>query len=237
MTDLLTNAEVLAFIGSFFIIFREGLEAMLIVMLVFSYLEILNVRDKNRYVWYGVFSGILLSILVATGFSVIAEATHEHEELFEGITMIIAALMLFYVAWWCHGPEQHIKHGIEQNVSTGTALALSATVMFAILREGFEIVLFYNALFLSDIEQSDVIITGGVAALVALFILYIILKRVMLQIPVKLFFTISKFAMIFLGIYFLWQGWQELEEVFFHTVNPSDMPDWYCKIRPMVCYH
>jgi len=56
-------------------------------------------------------------------------------------------------------------------------------------------------------------------------------------IPTKTFFNISKYILIVLALYFMYSGWLELEEVMFGAVNPSNLPVWYCEVRPMVCYH
>ncbi len=65
--------------GSFFIILREGFEALLIVSLVFAYLEKLNEYSKAKYVWLGILTGVVASIAIALGFNYIATLTHEHE--------------------------------------------------------------------------------------------------------------------------------------------------------------
>ena len=57
--------SIAPFMGSFFIILREGFEAMLIAMLIFTYLEKLNAQDKKRYVWQGIGYGVLASIVIA----------------------------------------------------------------------------------------------------------------------------------------------------------------------------
>ncbi len=53
--------------GSFFIILREGFEALLIVSLVFAYLEKLNEYSKAKYVWLGILTGVVASIAIALG--------------------------------------------------------------------------------------------------------------------------------------------------------------------------
>ena len=86
--------SIAPFMGSFFIILREGFEAMLIAMLIFTYLEKLNAQDKKKYVWQGIGYGVLASIVIAIAFTFISSLTHTHEELFEGVTMLIAAGVL-----------------------------------------------------------------------------------------------------------------------------------------------
>lgn len=205
--------SIAPFMGSFFIILREGFEAMLIAMLIFTYLEKLNAQDKKKYVWQGIGYGVLASIIIAIGFTFISSLTHAHEELFEGVTMLIAAGVLAYVAFWCHTAKQHVEGAIKTAITTGTAITLSLAVFFAILREGFEIVLFYAGLFASPIAETYSIWFGGVAGAVALGIVYVLMKKGIAQINVGTFFTISKWLLGALAVYFAYNGVHELLEL------------------------
>ena len=205
--------SIAPFMGSFFIILREGFEAMLIAMLIFTYLEKLNAQDKKRYVWQGIGYGVLASIIIAIGFTFISSLTHAHEELFEGVTMLIAAGVLAYVAFWCHTAKQHVEGAIKTAITTGTAITLSLAVFFAILREGFEIVLFYAGLFASPIAETYSIWFGGVAGAVALGVIYVLMKKGIAQINVGTFFTISKWLLGALAVYFAYNGVHELLEL------------------------
>jgi len=205
--------SIAPFMGSFFIILREGFEAMLIAMLIFTYLEKLNAQDKKKYVWQGIGYGVLASIVIAIGFTFITSLTHAHEELFEGVTMLIAAGVLAYVAFWCHTAKQHVEGAIKTAITTGTAITLSLAVFFAILREGFEIVLFYAGLFASPIAETYSIWFGGVAGAVALGVVYVLMKKGIAQINVGTFFTISKWLLGALAVYFAYNGVHELLEL------------------------
>ncbi len=205
--------SIAPFMGSFFIILREGFEAMLIAMLIFTYLEKLNAQDKKKYVWQGIGYGVLASIVIAIGFTFITSLTHAHEELFEGVTMLIAAGVLAYVAFWCHTAKQHVEGAIKTAITTGTAITLSLAVFFAILREGFEIVLFYAGLFASPIAETYSIWFGGIAGAVALGVIYMLMKKGIAQINVGTFFTISKWLLGALAVYFAYNGVHELLEL------------------------
>ena len=186
---------------------------MLIAMLIFTYLEKLNAQDKKKYVWQGIGYGVLASIVIAIAFTFITSLTHAHEELFEGVTMLIAAGVLAYVAFWCHTAKQHVEGAIKTAITTGTAITLSLAVFFAILREGFEIVLFYAGLFASPIAETYSIWFGGVAGVVALGIIYTLMKKGIARINVGTFFTISKWLLGALAVYFAYNGVHELLEL------------------------
>ena len=140
------ESSLTPFFSSFFILLREGFEAMLIAVLVFTYLDKVKARNKRPAVFWGITAGIVASMFVALGFKKIAGITHAHEELFEGGVMLVAAGMLTYVAFFCHHAKQHVEGKVDKAIATGNSFILSFTVFLAILREGFEIVLFYAAL-------------------------------------------------------------------------------------------
>jgi len=216
------------FLTSFFIILREGFEILLITTLIFTYIKKWNnslcvkghaedVRAK-RYVWFGIADAVLASIAIAFAFTYIKGVTHDHEELFEGLTMIVASGFLFYVAIWCHSAQQHVIGSIDKAITKGAAVALAFTVFFAIVREGFEIVLFYAALFSSTIAEQGSIVMGGVSGIVVLGVLYVIMNTAIEKIPTKLFFKGSSVILIIIALYFGANGIHELYEVLEHSV-------------------
>ena len=204
--------EYTAFLSSFFILLREGFEAMLIAMLVFIYLDRVKARDKRPAVFWGLAAGVFVSILVAFGFKKIAGLTHAHEELFEGGVMLVAACMLTYVAFFCHHAKQQIEGQVDKAVETGSSFILSFTVFLAILREGFEIVLFYAALFGSAIYSPVPVLTGAVVGMVSLIAVYFGLTKITKLIPIGYFFRASSILLAVLAIYFAYEGVHELSE-------------------------
>ncbi|SVD34735.1 uncharacterized protein METZ01_LOCUS387589, partial [marine metagenome] len=84
------------------------------------------------------------------------------------------------------------------------------------IREGFEIVLFYAALFASPIAETGPIWVGGVLGVVVLFVIYVIMNKASKQIPTKLFFAVSKYLLAALAIYFAYSGMHEIMELVEH---------------------
>lgn len=199
-------------LSSLFIILREGFEALLIIMLIFSYVEKVKQPEKNKYVWYGIGAGILGSSVVAIAFSSISFLTHDHEEIFEGLTLIVASSVMVWVAFWCHNAQSHFKSGMIETLTFGTSLALSFTVFFAILREGFEVILFYAGLFSSSIADQLSIIIGAIAGMSILIFVYIFMDKFVKLISTDKFFKYSKYGFALLAVYFFYNGIGELAE-------------------------
>ena len=202
------------FLSSFFILLREGFEAMLIAVLVFMYLDKVKARNKRPAVFWGIAVGIFASMIVALGFKKIAGITHAHEELFEGGVMLAAACMLTYVAFFCHHAKQHVEGQVDKAVATRNSFILSFTVFLAILREGFEIVLFYAALIGSGMYNTIPVFVGAAAGTLALIGVYFGLNKITKIIPIGMFFRASSILLFVLAIYFAYEGIHELQEGF-----------------------
>ena len=179
------ESAVTPFLSSLFILLREGFEAMLIAILVFMYLDKVQARDKRPAVVWGIIAGIVASLFIALGFKKIVGLTSAHEELFEGGVMIIA---------------------------TGNSFVLGFTVFLAILREGFEVVLFYGALIGSGIYNTVPVFTGAFVGAIALVAVYFGLNKVTKIIPIGMFFRASSVLLALLAVYFAYEGIHEFGE-------------------------
>ena len=208
------ESSLTSFASSFFILLREGSEAMLIAILVFLYLDKVKARNKRPAVFWGIAAGIVASMFVALGFKKIAGITHAHEELFEGGVMLVAACMLTYVAFFCHHAKQHVEGQVDKAVATGNSFILSFAVFLAILREGFEIVLFYAALIGSGMYNTIPVFVGAAAGTLALIGVYFGLNKITKIIPIGMFFRASSILLFVLAIYFAYEGIHELQEGF-----------------------
>ena len=206
------ETTVMPFLSSFFILLREGFEAMLIAILVFMYLDKVKANDKRPAVLWGIIAGIIASMFVALGIKKIAGITHTHAELFEGGVMIVAAGMLAYVAFFCHHAKQHVEGKVDKAVATGSSFILSFTVFLAILREGFEIVLFYTALIGSGIYNTVPVFSGALVGTVALVGVYFGLNKITKIIPIGMFFRASSILLAVLALYFAYEGIHEFNE-------------------------
>ena len=199
------ETTITPFLSSFFILLREGFEAMLIAVLVFMYLDKVKANDKRPAVLWGIIAGIIASMFVALGIKKIAGITHAHEELFEGGVMIVAAGMLAYVAFFCHHAKQHVEGKVDKAVATGSSFILSFTVFLAILREGFEIVLFYTALIGSGIYNTVPVFSGALVGAIALVGVYFGLNKITKLIPVGTFFRASSILLAVLALYIAYE--------------------------------
>ena len=206
------ETAITPFLSSLFILLREGFEAMLIAILVFMYLDKVQARDKRPAVVWGIIAGIVASLFIALGFKKIVGLTSAHEELIEGGVMIIASGMLAYVAFFCHNAKQHVEGKVDKAIATGNSFVLGFTVFLAILREGFEVVLFYGALIGSGIYNTVPVFTGAFVGAIALVAVYFGLNKITKVIPIGIFFRASSVLLALLAVYFAYEGIHEFSE-------------------------
>jgi high-affinity iron transporter len=202
---------------SFLITSRETLEASLVIGIVLGYLGRTNQKEHNRFVYYGIGAGLLLSILGAFIFIKVAGGFEGRaEELFEGTTMLIAAFLLTTMILWML-KQKHIAKEIEGKVQkhlSKTDMGALGTygifflILLAVLREGIETVIFMGAIsYTSGID----FIGGLLGVVVAIIIGYLFFMGTR-KINLKRFFNISSVLLILFAAGLVAHGIHEFEE-------------------------
>ena len=116
--------------------------------------------------------------------------------------MLVAACMLTYVAFFCHHAKQHVEGKVDKAIATGNSFILSFTVFLAILREGFEIVIFYTALIGSGIYNTVPVFAGALVGALALIGVYFGLNKITKIIPIGMFFRASSILLFCISYLF-----------------------------------
>ena len=152
---------------SFIIILREGLEAILIVGALMTFLVKMGASHRKRDINLGVGAALGASVATAVAIETVFHLSPARQEMLEGVTMVVAAIVLFYVSYWLLSKMEVVKwnHFVKSKVNdaltSGSSLALASAAFLAVYREGFETVLFYKALFLTGGDHSGMPITCG----------------------------------------------------------------------------
>jgi high-affinity iron transporter len=134
-------------ISALLISLREGVEMALVVGIVLAYLGQVGARVARRSVWLGTGAAALVS-LAALGILVAldAEFTGATEMIFEGSTMLLAAVFLTWMILWMSRHARALKGELQRGVTEalahgGAAWGLFLLVFFAVVREGVELAL------------------------------------------------------------------------------------------------
>lgn len=200
-------------IPSFIITFRETLEAALIVGIVLSYLVKTNQTRYNNIVYISSAFAIVASIIGALLFNYIAGGfTGRAEEIFEGITMLIGALLLTTMILWMM-KQKHVVAELEHRVATELTEAhkfgLFLLIFVAVLREGIETVIFLQAA--SFISTNNNLIGALIGILAAILLGYAIFVGSM-RISLKKFFNVTSLLLILFAAGLVAHGVHELQE-------------------------
>ena len=188
-------------ISSFIIVFREVLEAALIVGIVLSYIKRQNLNSFIVYVWSGTAAGVGASALGAVLFAWLAGGfSGRSEELFEGIVMLAGAVLLTTLILWIIKEENHIKKlesRVEQHTVAHRGVGLFFVIFIAVFREGVETIIFFHSLTITQGGWQWIgAAIGFVCALLLGFLIFIVEKKIRLG----LFFKVTNiFLLLFAG--------------------------------------
>jgi len=206
-----------AFIQSLTVILREGLEAILIIGAIVAYLHATKNKEKTKAVWYGVSLAIVASFITAFLIETVFKLGEAHVEILEGITLLLAAAVLFYVGHWLlskmHSErwDAYIKKKVSHATAKGSTFMLAAVAFLAVYREGFETVLFYKALLINSPETSSILI-GFIVGIVILAAIIAAFYKYGVKIPMKYLFLGTSTILYIMSFVFAGHGVHELQE-------------------------
>ncbi len=200
-------------ITSIIIAFRETLEIALIVGIIFSYLKKTKRENYITIVLSSIVVAILISIIGAILFFYLAGGfTGVAEQIFEGIAMLIGAVLLTTMIYWMMNQQniaESLEHKLEIELTEKHKLGIFLLVFFSILREGIELVLFLGAAsFISQGNNLVGAIIGIILALILGYLIFIGSKKI----SIKKFFTVTNVLLIFFAAGLVAYGVHELQE-------------------------
>ena len=212
-------------LNAFLIIVREGLEAVLLIAAMLAYLGAIGAGRRERgQIWAGAAAGIAASIATwwaARGLLTIGGASRE---LLEGITALLAVGVLLYVSHWLfqktyiHDWKQYLRERMGRAVGAGSALAMASLAFAAVYREGFETVLFYQAL-LFDAGPSAVL-AGALPGALVISVVGVAVVRMGVKLPLRQVFGFTNAILLFLAFTFLGKGIYNLQEAGLFDPSP-----------------
>jgi high-affinity iron transporter len=206
------------FLQSLVILVREGLEAILVIGAVMAFLIKTGNVQRKRDIHVGIGAAVLASLLTAVVLETIFQISPARREALEGLTMMVATAMLFYVSYWLLSKmevakwNRFVRGRVQDAVTSGSALALASVAFLAVYREGFETVLFYKALFLTGGSSPIPIVLGILVASVILVAVYVGINKYGVKIPLKPFFAFTSAFLYYMAFVFAGKGIAELQE-------------------------
>lgn len=138
---------------TFVIGLREGLEAALIVGIIAAFVSQQGRKDLLRWVWAGIAAAVLLCFAVGVGLEAAsAELPQKQQEGLETVVGVLAVGMVTYMVVWMRRNSRGLKKQLEGLAADAMAQGAAGRAMvlmafLAVLREGFETVVFLLAAF------------------------------------------------------------------------------------------
>lgn len=208
---------------SYLLSLREGLEVAMIIGIVLGALTKIRRNDLSPAVWLGTLSAVGFSVLTAvvlTSFGMSLEG--KAEQIFEGITMLIAAGILTWMIFWMRKQARFLKGELEAGVNKAVA-SMNRGSMFwlafiAVVREGIELSLIITAaFFVGDQSQVNIntiqTLSGTVLGLGTAALLGWTLFATTVRLDLRRFFQVTSILLILFAAGLVAHGVHEFNEV------------------------
>ncbi len=184
---------------SFLILFRESLEAFLLVGILIAYLYRMNGRRYVVWIYVGVGFGLLASLVAAFVLQVLVDQFSN--ELYRAVTtaaiMLVATCILTYMAIWmgkqARAHTEHAKQQLQHYMTAGNVVGVAMLAFFSVWREGLETVLFLSAL---SYNGQPLSLAGGVLGMALAIALIALLITGARRVPLHIFFRYTSLLLI-----------------------------------------
>jgi high-affinity iron transporter len=213
-------------INSAFIILREGLEASLIIAAILAMLKVMGANHATRYIHFGWILALLAGGLTWLATQTVLNISGQHRESMEGFITVFAAAALFYVGYWLHTRSEtkkwqaFLQDKIKSNLSSKSIFGLMGISFFAVYREAFEVVLFYQALWLQNEDNHQAVLWGFFAGVAVLVAVTLGVLKVGLKVPLKYFFRVTGALLYVMAFIFAGTGIKELQAAGWVSTTP-----------------
>ena len=221
------------FVDGLLIIVREGFEAILVLTALAAYLVKVRQGDKQWLLYAGAGGAVAASVALAIVARHVMPVAGTAREALEGATMLLAALVLFTASYWLISKSEarrwqaFVRTRLEGALNSRRRAALLVLAFLVVFREGFETVLFYEALLgRAATGAGTSAVWGGFAVGTALLaVIATALFRYGVRIPIRPFFAVTGILLYLLAFKFAGGGVRELQEAGWLGVTPAPIPD------------
>lgn len=205
-----------AFLGSFTILLREGVEALLIVVAVIAFLTKAQRADLLSYVHGGWIAALLAGAATWGLATYVVGISGAQRETTEGLSSVFAAAVLLSVGLWMHNKslagrwQEYLQARLSHALSQRSAWFLAGLSFIAVYREVFETILFYSALWTQG--QHEALLAGLIAGVLLLALIAYALLRATRRLPISQFFAVSSVFIGVLAVVLVGKGLAALQE-------------------------
>jgi high-affinity iron transporter len=219
-------APTIAFSTSFSIIFREGLESALIIGAILTYLEASRNNRFKKHVYYGIVIAIGATAVTWFIAEFIIDISGANRELIEAIAGVSAVVVLFWVSFWVLNKIEtkrwieFVKAKVWKATATGSIMVFVMLSFFTVYREGFETVLFYQAMLSFAKYMEWYVVAGLVIGLAIIVATAVVVRKLGRKLPLKVLFALTMGIGAYMSIAFMGNAVREFQELGYIPTTP-----------------
>jgi high-affinity iron transporter len=219
-------APAIAFSTSFSIIFREGLESALIIGAILTYLQASRNSRFKKHVYYGILIAVVATAATWFVAQYLIEISGANRELIEAIAGLSATAVLFWVSFWVLNKIEtkkwieFVKAKVWKATTTGSVIVFVALAFFTVYREGFETVLFYQAMLSFAKYMELYVIAGLIIGLAVIVGVAILINRLGRRLPLRALFALTMGIGAYMSIAFIGNAVRDLQELGIVSTTP-----------------
>jgi high-affinity iron transporter len=219
-------APALAFGFSFAILFREGIEAVLLIAILLGSLAAGSAQNYKKPLGLGVLAAVGATAVTWVLATLVIDLAPVNRELLEAITALVAVVVLIVVSFWLVQRLEHRKRMEFMRARTAAAIAAGSTAAFvglgftAVYREGFETVLFYQALALFAKGLELWVVLGALSAVAALAAVGYAILGLGRKLPLKPMLITGASMLLLLSVAFVGNAVRSLQGADVIAVTP-----------------
>jgi high-affinity iron transporter len=223
-------APIVALGFSFSILFREGIEAVLLLAILLGSLAAGSASNYKRPLAWGVAAAVGASLLAFLLTTLVIDIAPVSRELLEAVTALVAVVVLVVVSFWLISRLEHrrrmefMRARVASAMAAGSALAFAGLGFTAVFREGFETVLFYQALALFADGLGLWVALGAGAAAIALGAAGYAILGLGKKLPLKPMLITGASVLLLLSIAFTGNAVRSLQSADLLPANPVSSP-------------
>lgn len=211
-------------LATFVLFLREGLEASLIVSMLFAALRQLDQMEKARAVWIGVGLAILGSLLGGLALYVFVHeyANTTFQTIFETITYVVAVVLLTTMTFWMQKHSRSMKREITTRASAaGSAFALGLLAFTSVGREGLESAFFTLAFAFQT--NAFLLLTGALLGMLSAVGLCVLIYKLGYRLDFRVFFRVMGILLLFFAAGLLSDAVQNMQQLGWITFGTTTL--------------
>jgi high-affinity iron transporter len=211
-------------IATFVLFLREGLEASLIVSILFAALRQLDQMGKARAVWTGVGLAILGSLLGGLALYVFVHeyADTTFQTIFETITYLVAVVLLTTMTFWMQKHSRSMKREITAKASAaGSGFAFGLLAFTTVGREGLESAFFTLAFAFQT--NAILLLSGALLGMLSAVGLCVLIYKLGYRLDYRLFFRVMGILLLFFAAGLLSDAVQNVQQLGWLTFGTAPL--------------